>query len=177
LSQETPSAAAFVVDCLQYCAWSRRIFLEMRAGGVDAVHATIAYHENFRETVDRLIATRTRKGRIVAVGTTVVRTLESASQSGKLVPYTGTTNLFVRPPYNFHAVDALLTSLVSGGATKHPDGQLSKTCQALRIKRIRFTGTETQCRVCPSHPIRGACARHERAVGCGGRHHARDERM
>lgn len=63
-----------------------------------------------RETVDRLVATRTRKGRIVAVGTTVVRTLETASQSGKLTAYTGTTNLFIRPPYNFHAVDALLTN-------------------------------------------------------------------
>ena len=63
-----------------------------------------------RETADRLIATRTRKGRIVAVGTTVVRTLETACQSGKLTPYTGTTNLFIRPPYNFHAVDALLTN-------------------------------------------------------------------
>jgi S-adenosylmethionine:tRNA ribosyltransferase-isomerase len=63
-----------------------------------------------RETVDRLIATRTRKARIVAVGTTVVRTLETAAQSGKLAPYTGATNLFIRPPYNFHAVDALLTN-------------------------------------------------------------------
>jgi len=62
------------------------------------------------ETVDRLNATRTRKGRIVAVGTTVVRTLETAAQSGKLTPFTGTTNLFIRPPYQFHAVDALLTN-------------------------------------------------------------------
>lgn len=63
-----------------------------------------------RETVDRLKATRARKGRIVAVGTTVVRTLETASQSGELAPFTGTTNLFIRPPYNFHAVDVLLTN-------------------------------------------------------------------
>lgn len=63
-----------------------------------------------KETVDRLNATRTRKGRIVAVGTTVVRTLETASQSGQLMPFTGTTNLFIRPPYQFHAVDALLTN-------------------------------------------------------------------
>ena len=40
-----------VIDCLQYCNWSEKIFWQMRDGGVDAVHVTIAYHETFRETV------------------------------------------------------------------------------------------------------------------------------
>ena len=39
------------VDCLQYCQWSPKIFQQWADGGVDAVHVTIAYHENFRETV------------------------------------------------------------------------------------------------------------------------------
>ena len=39
------------VDALQYANWSEKIFREMRAGGLDAVHVTIAYHEGFRETV------------------------------------------------------------------------------------------------------------------------------
>ncbi len=39
------------IDNLQYCNWSRPVFEEMRAGGLDAVHVTIAYHEVFRETV------------------------------------------------------------------------------------------------------------------------------
>ncbi|MEM9241063.1 MAG: membrane dipeptidase [Pseudomonadota bacterium] len=39
------------IDCLQYANWSEKIFRQMREGGVDAVHVTIAYHENFRETV------------------------------------------------------------------------------------------------------------------------------
>ena len=39
------------IDALQYANWSERIFRQMRAGGVDAVHVTITYHENFRETV------------------------------------------------------------------------------------------------------------------------------
>jgi microsomal dipeptidase-like Zn-dependent dipeptidase len=43
------------IDAMQYCNWSRRIFEEMRAGGVTAVHVTVAYHENFRETIDRII--------------------------------------------------------------------------------------------------------------------------
>jgi len=40
-----------VIDCLQYCNWSEAIFREIAAGGVSAIHVTICYHENFRETV------------------------------------------------------------------------------------------------------------------------------
>ncbi len=39
------------IDCLQFANWSEQIFTEMRDGGVDAVHVTIVYHEDFRETV------------------------------------------------------------------------------------------------------------------------------
>ena len=48
--------------------------------------------------------------RIVAVGTTSVRTLESAAQGGKLAPFEGPTSLFIHPPYTFRAVDAMLTN-------------------------------------------------------------------
>jgi len=41
----------FRIDNLQYANWSEKIFRQMREGGLDAVHVTIAYHENFRETV------------------------------------------------------------------------------------------------------------------------------
>ena len=40
-----------IVDNLQYANWSEKIFRQMREGGVDAVHVTVSYHENFRETV------------------------------------------------------------------------------------------------------------------------------
>jgi membrane dipeptidase len=43
--------SAPLIDGLQYANWSEKIFRQMRQGGVDAVHATITYHENFRETV------------------------------------------------------------------------------------------------------------------------------
>lgn len=44
-----------LIDGLQYANWNERIFRQMQEGGVHAVHATIAYHENFRETVSNLI--------------------------------------------------------------------------------------------------------------------------
>lgn len=40
-----------LIDGLQYANWSEKIFRQMRAGAVDAVHVTITYHETFRETV------------------------------------------------------------------------------------------------------------------------------
>ena len=55
-------------------------------------------------------ATRARGGRVIAVGTTVVRSLESAAQSGELEPFAGETQLFIRPGYRFRVVDALLTN-------------------------------------------------------------------
>lgn len=62
------------------------------------------------DVCDAIAATKARDGRIVAVGTTVVRTLESAAQSGELRPFEGETRLFITPGYRFRVVDALLTN-------------------------------------------------------------------
>jgi membrane dipeptidase len=43
------------IDNLQYCNWSEKIFRQMREGGLDAVHVTIAYHETFREVVHNIV--------------------------------------------------------------------------------------------------------------------------
>lgn len=55
-------------------------------------------------------ACRTSGGRVVAVGTTSVRVLETASRNGTLEPWQGETDLFIRPPYEFRSVDALMTN-------------------------------------------------------------------
>ena len=60
--------------------------------------------------VETLLATRSSGGRIVAVGTTSVRVLETAGLPGAIGAWEGTTNLFVRPPFQFRAVDALITN-------------------------------------------------------------------
>ncbi len=63
------------------------------------------------ETACRAVAdARARGGRVVAVGTTVVRSLESAAASGELQPFRGETRLFITPGYRFRVVDALLTN-------------------------------------------------------------------
>ena len=45
-----------IIDALQYNNWSEKIFNQLREGGVTAVHVTITYHEDFRETVENIIA-------------------------------------------------------------------------------------------------------------------------
>ncbi len=63
-----------------------------------------------RETVDAVEKTRARGGRVVAVGTTSVRSLESASLGGRLRPFRGETDIFIHPGYRFQNVDALITN-------------------------------------------------------------------
>ncbi len=61
-------------------------------------------------TVQAIHACRQRGGRVVAVGTTAVRVLETAARLGPLRSWAGETELFIYPPYEFRAVDALITN-------------------------------------------------------------------
>lgn len=60
--------------------------------------------------VERIAAGRREGGRVVAVGTTSVRILETAAASGELRAWAGDTRLFIHPPYQFKAVDVLMTN-------------------------------------------------------------------
>ena len=62
-------------------------------------------------TAERIAATRRTGGRIVAIGTTSLRLLESAAiETGEVRPFAGETRLFVLPGYRFRAIDLLLTN-------------------------------------------------------------------
>lgn len=62
------------------------------------------------DSASLLNETRKKGGRIVSVGTTSVRTLESIAQQGSLKAWRGETDIFIYPPYEFQAVDCLLTN-------------------------------------------------------------------
>ncbi len=62
------------------------------------------------DTVAQIQQTRSQGGRIIAVGTTVVRALETAAQSGKLLPFRGKTNLFIFPGYRWQVVEGMITN-------------------------------------------------------------------
>jgi len=61
-------------------------------------------------TCDRIKAAKQEGRRVVAVGTTVVRALETAAHDGSIVPFEGETDIFIYPGYGFRVVDALLTN-------------------------------------------------------------------
>ena len=67
------------------------------------------YLEVGRDTCDAVGVCRARGGRVVAVGTTSVRSLETAAENG-LSPYRGETEIFIYPGYRFKCVDALITN-------------------------------------------------------------------
>jgi len=62
------------------------------------------------ELVEKIRRTRERGGRVVAVGTTVVRSLETAMRDGELAPFAGETQIFIFPGYRITSVDALVTN-------------------------------------------------------------------
>ncbi|MGJ4803932.1 tRNA preQ1(34) S-adenosylmethionine ribosyltransferase-isomerase QueA [Luteimonas sp. SDU82] len=108
------------------------LLADLRARGIEAGHVTLhvgagtfqpvraddlrqhAMHSEWINVGAGLVAqvrrTREAGGRVVAVGTTVVRALESASVDGELHPHSGETNIFIFPGYRIRSVDALLTN-------------------------------------------------------------------
>ena len=112
--------------------FTAELFARLQAAGIDVAKLTLhvgldtfapirsqklAGHKMHSEwgridevTVENLTRARKAGGRIVAVGTTSVRVLESAAADGVLRPWEGQTQLFIRPPYRFRAVDALMTN-------------------------------------------------------------------
>lgn len=69
------------------------------------------------ETIDKIQKTQAQGGRVIAVGTTVVRSLESAAASGKLQPFCGKTDLFIYPGYQWRVVDGLITNFHLPGSS------------------------------------------------------------
>jgi len=63
-----------------------------------------------QEVCDQVIKTKSNGGRVIAVGTTSVRCLETAARSGQIAPFEGDTNIFIYPGYHFNIVDGLLTN-------------------------------------------------------------------
>lgn len=84
----------------------------------------IAAHRMHSEFLDvsaalcaQLEAVKARGGRVIAVGTTSVRALETAAAGGALAPYQGDTQLFITPGYHFRVIDALITNFHLPGST------------------------------------------------------------
>jgi len=85
-------------------------FQPVRAERIEDHRMHSEWYEVGPETVAAIEATQAAGGRIVAVGTTTVRSLESAARSGVLKPTTGETDIFITPGFEFRVVDRLITN-------------------------------------------------------------------
>ncbi|OGO93704.1 MAG: tRNA preQ1(34) S-adenosylmethionine ribosyltransferase-isomerase QueA [Coxiella sp. RIFCSPHIGHO2_12_FULL_44_14] len=97
------------------------VTLHVGAGTFQPVRVEEVSHHRMHAEVMEMTATtceaiqycRARGGRVITVGTTVARCLESAVRQGKIQPFYGETNLFIYPGYQFQCVDALVTNFHS----------------------------------------------------------------
>jgi S-adenosylmethionine:tRNA ribosyltransferase-isomerase len=85
-------------------------FQPVRTEKIEDHHMHAEYLEVDENVCKKVKACRARGGRVVAIGTTTVRCLETASSSGEISPYKGDTDIFIYPGYEFKSVDALLTN-------------------------------------------------------------------
>ena len=85
-------------------------FQPIKADDVAQHHMHSEWGELPAATADAVVACKARGKRVVAVGTTAVRVLETVAAEGPLRPWSGETELFIYPPYEFRCVDALVTN-------------------------------------------------------------------
>jgi len=85
-------------------------FQPVRADDIRDHEMHAEYIEVSAAVAEQVRATRARGGRVVAVGTTSVRSLESASQNGEIAAFSGDSRIFIYPGYQFKSVDALFTN-------------------------------------------------------------------
>lgn len=126
---KTPGAVAAPTAGLHF---DDGLFEKIKAKGVDTAFVTLhvgagtfqpvkvdsvtehvmhaEYIEVSQEVCDQVKATKAAGGRVIAVGTTSVRCLESASAQGEIAPYSGDTSIFIYPGYEYRVVDRLVTN-------------------------------------------------------------------
>ncbi len=86
-------------------------FRPVKVDNVEEHHMHEEYYEISKEAADTINKTKSNSGRIIAVGTTTTRTLETvANEEGKILPEKGWTDIFIYPGYKFKAIDGLITN-------------------------------------------------------------------
>ncbi|HYQ38107.1 MAG TPA: tRNA preQ1(34) S-adenosylmethionine ribosyltransferase-isomerase QueA [Pseudomonas sp.] len=85
-------------------------FQPVRVERIEDHHMHSEWLQVGQDVVDAVAACKARGGRVIAVGTTSVRSLESAARDGVLKPFSGDTDIFLYPGRPFHVVDALVTN-------------------------------------------------------------------
>ena len=137
-------------------------FLPVKAEDTGAHKMHAEWGEVSEEIAAALNTARAAGGRIVAVGTTSLRLLETAASSGNLRPFSGMTDIFITPGYRFRAVDVLMTNfhlprstlLMLVAAFSGLDTIMQAYAHALRSV-YRFYSYGDACLLFPSAPTTG----------------------
>ncbi|HOL82611.1 MAG TPA: tRNA preQ1(34) S-adenosylmethionine ribosyltransferase-isomerase QueA [Caldisericia bacterium] len=85
-------------------------FKPLKVKDIDNYQIGEEYYEIDEKVIKRIKETKEKKKRVVAVGTTVVRALESLKIDGETKSVKGKTNIFIKPPFDFKVVDAIITN-------------------------------------------------------------------
>ena len=85
-------------------------FQSVKVENIESHKMHSEYYEVSQESVDKIVRTKAMGGRIIAVGTTAVRTLESIALNGELLSQKGETDIFIYPGFEFRIVDVLITN-------------------------------------------------------------------
>jgi S-adenosylmethionine:tRNA ribosyltransferase-isomerase len=85
-------------------------FLPLKNENINENKLHSEYIEVSKNASDSIAKAKKNNGRVIAIGTTSTRALESASKDNVVLPYQGETSIFIKPGYKFRVVDALLTN-------------------------------------------------------------------
>ncbi|MHB1949607.1 MAG: tRNA preQ1(34) S-adenosylmethionine ribosyltransferase-isomerase QueA [Gammaproteobacteria bacterium] len=124
-------------------------FAPVRVTDITTHRMHAEYLEVSEELCEQIRAVKSRGGRVIAVGTTSARSLETASRKGEIQPFKGDTDIFIYPGYQFKCVDVLITNLHLPGST-------------LLMLTAAFAGYENIC-----HAYRAAVAEKYRFFSYG----------
>jgi S-adenosylmethionine:tRNA ribosyltransferase-isomerase len=92
-------------------------FAPVKIEEIEKHHMHAEFIEVSESVCEKVRAAKARGGRVIAVGTTSARSLETAARDGEIKAFSGDTDIFIYPGYEFKCVDALITNLHLPGST------------------------------------------------------------
>ena len=92
------------------CMWAQGTFLPVKVDDVTTHKMHAEWGRVSDSAAAEIAATKAAGGRVIPVGTTALRLIESAGRDGAIAPWEGETDIFIYPGFTFHVADALMTN-------------------------------------------------------------------
>jgi hypothetical protein len=112
--QDAPAMAALAERGVEFSHVTLHVgagtFLPVKVEDVTTHKMHAEWGRVSQQAADEIRATKAAGGRVIPVGTTALRLIESAARSGQIAPWEGETDIFIYPGFQFHVTDALMTN-------------------------------------------------------------------